>query len=227
MENQSPDLQTTLHVGRARAGEMASVEWLVERFSPLLLANATYRMGKILREVQDSEDVVNDVWLRVLPKLPELSPRDGRLTPVFAKYLSRTLVNRINELLEKHIKGKPRTLRGASSSPGAQNEEADPVAALPAETRGVVTRLVEREKHEACVVALRALGKEDRELVILRGVESRPYKELAVLLQKDAKVLAVCYQRALEKLRRQLPGTVFDDLQEAPETRRQGQTWIT
>ena len=59
---------------------------------------------------------------------------------------------------------------------------------------------------------LGALGKDDRDLVILRGVESRPYKELAVLLKKDAKVLAVCYQRALEKLRQRLPGAIFDDL---------------
>ena len=212
MKNESVDPQTTLHVGRARAGEVTSVAWLVERFSPLLLANASYRMGRVLREIQDPEDVVNDVWLRVLPKLPQLSPRDGRFTPVFAKYLSRTLVHRINELLEKLIKGKPRTLRGRDSEATEGEATLDPVAELAAETRGVVTRLIEQEKHEACADALEELAADDRDLIVLRGVEGRPYKEVAVLLGRDSKVLAVCYQRAIEKLRKKLPGSVFDDL---------------
>lgn len=211
MENpETSDVLTTLHVGRARSGDAESIGWLVERFSPLLLANATLRMGKVLREVHDPEDVVNDVWLRVLPKLPVLAPRDGRYTPVFAKYASRALVNRINELLEKHIKGKPKKQRRSTS----EGEPMDAVAHLPAETRGVVTRFLDQEKHGLVGQAIDELEPADRELIVLRGVESRPYKELAVVLKADAKVLAVRFQRALEKLRRKLPGSVFDDLGE-------------
>ena len=51
----------------------------------------------------------------------------------------------------------------------------------------------------------------DREIIVLRGIEQHAYREIAVLLNEDAKALAVRYQRALEKLRQLLPSAIFDE----------------
>ena len=202
---------TTLHVARARAGDAESLEWIVRRFTPLLLKSAEYRLGKRLRELHDPEDIVNDVWLAVLPSIAELTARDGRYTPVLLRYLTRTLLFRINNLIQKHIRGKPP--KAHRPRQGAGGEGADPVDDLLAHATGIVTRIVRRETRDLVTEAIDALEERDRELIVLRGIEQRPYKEIAPLLGRDPKVLAVQYQRALEKLRRKLPGSVFEELE--------------
>ena len=210
MESPSPPPRelTSYHVGRARTGDRESLEWLVGRFSPLLLANAEYRLGKTLRELYDPEDIVNDVWLATLPKLPQLPSRDGRFTPVLVKYLSKTLLYRINNLIEKHIRNKPRKARAAGD---ADTPAPDPVDQLPDDATSLVTRLVRKEAGAIVAESLKTLPDRDRELIVLRGIEQRPYKEISAVTGIDAKVLAVQYQRAIEKLRKALPGAVFDD----------------
>ena len=197
---------TTRHVAQARSGDPKSLEWLIRRFTPLLRSNADYRLGRRLRELYDPDDIVNDVWMGVLPSLPDLSPRDGRYTPVLLRYMSRTLLFRINNLIEKHIQGKPPKAKPAAAA------QSDPVDALEAEATGVLTGVLRAEAKDLVHEAIERLEPKDRELILLRGVEQREYKEIAAIVQRDAKVLAVQYQRALKKLRKELPGEVFDEL---------------
>ena len=72
MEPETPpdngDQLTTFHVRRAREGDAPSLEWVVNRFAPVLLANARYRLGKGLSKIYDPEAIVNDVWAVALPK---------------------------------------------------------------------------------------------------------------------------------------------------------------
>ncbi|MBI4603688.1 MAG: sigma-70 family RNA polymerase sigma factor [Planctomycetes bacterium] len=222
-----PHAITTYHVARARAGDRESLEWIVKRFTPLLLASARYRLGKTLGELYDPEDLVNDVWVAALPKLSTLRSQEGRYTPVLLRFLSRTLLFRVNNLIEKHIRGKPR--RERARAPHGE-EAADPLAQLPAETTAIVARLVREEEEGAVAAALESLSRRDRELVILRGVERLAYKEIAALLGEAPSSLAVRYRRALVKLRRRLPGSIYDELAEeqagqtgpAEETERGG-----
>ena len=44
---------TTFHVRRAREGDAPSLEWIVNRFAPVLLANARYRLGKGLSKIYE------------------------------------------------------------------------------------------------------------------------------------------------------------------------------
>jgi len=85
---ENPVNDTTLHVRRAKGGDRDSLAWLADRFSPLLLAQARYRLrGRLARWVQP-EDVVQDVWAVALPALPGLEASDGRETPVVLKFLA-------------------------------------------------------------------------------------------------------------------------------------------
>ena len=200
---------TSYHVRQARAGDRTSLEWLVEKFSPLLLANARYRLGKVLGRLYDPDDIVNDVWVVALPRLPELPARDDRYTPVLLKFLSTTLLYRVNNLVAKHIRGKPRKETSAAS---AETGSSDPVDRLADDGTGLLTGVLRKEKSDVVGATLGKLEERDRELVILRGIEGQSYKEIAVLVGRDSKVLAVQYQRALQKLRDKLPGSVFDEL---------------
>ncbi|MFP6738551.1 MAG: sigma-70 family RNA polymerase sigma factor [Planctomycetota bacterium] len=199
---------TTYHVRRALEGEAPSLEWVVNRFAPLLLANARYRLGKTLSQIYDPEDIVNDVWAVALPKLADLPARNNRYTPVVMKFLSTTLVYRINNLVEKHIKGKPRNIGGASAG---DTEAGSPLDRISTGETGVFTVTMRHDTRDEILSALNGLEERDRELILLRGVEGQSYKEIAVLLGGDPKQLAVTYQRAIHKLRELLPGSIFQD----------------
>ena len=197
---------TTLHVRRAMDGDLESISWIVARFTPLLISQARYRLGARLRRICDPDDLVADVWAVVLPRLAGLSSRDGRFTPVLLRFLATTLLYRFNNLVQKHITGKP--LQDA----GEDGEERDLLKALPDEASGVVTRVVRSESQGEVLQALEDLDDKDREVVILRGIEQNPNQEVATLLGELPNTVAVRYKRALERLRQRLPGSLFSEL---------------
>jgi RNA polymerase sigma factor (sigma-70 family) len=200
-----PNALTSLHVRGAIAGAAGSVEWIVARFTPLLRAQAAHRLDGPLRRVVDPEDLVQDVWTRALPRLPDLEPRDGRFTPVLVRFLATTLLNRVNNLLQRQLRADGRnTPAGADPLPST----------LSAEATQALNGVLRAERTDAVHAAIEALEPEDRVIVILRGIEQHPLSEVAVILSLVPNTVSVRYRRALEKLRRALPGSIFDELPE-------------
>jgi RNA polymerase sigma-70 factor (ECF subfamily) len=201
------DSTTTIHVQRAKHGDEASLDWIVRRFTPLLLAQARYRLGTSLRTQYDPEDLVSEVWVIALPRLPDLTVRDGRATPVLVKFLATTLLFRANSLMRKLA---ARSGRQGPVDPNAERD-GDLGAALPDGTSGIVTNVVRREMEGAVGKALGGLDPVDREIILLRAVEQNSNKTVAVLLGIEPNAASMRYQRALERLRARVPGSVFDD----------------
>ena len=56
------DDMTTMHVRRAVGGDLTSLDWVVSRLAPLLVAQAQWRLGTALRRYYDPEDLVSDAW---------------------------------------------------------------------------------------------------------------------------------------------------------------------
>ncbi len=199
---------TSFHVNRARAGDLESLAWVVERLSPLLLAHASWRLGPVLRVHHDPQDLVDDAWAVALPRLAGLPARDGRLTPVLLRFLTTTLLYRINNLARKHIRGGSEPLAPAAGSGD------DPVEHLPADQCGVVTAAVRRETQGVISSALASLDDQDREIILLRGVEQQPNQTVSLLLGLSPQAVAMRYRRALDRLRSHLPRSIFDELEE-------------
>jgi RNA polymerase sigma factor (sigma-70 family) len=205
VESTQPDL-TSIHVRQAASGNADSLNWLVSRFTPALLAQAAHRMGPRLRHLYDPDDVVSDVWAVALPRLAGLPAREGRFTPVFMKFLSTTLLNRVNNLVQKHIQAR------REGRDVAADGSDDPLAGLPAEMTGVVTRVVRGENHAVVMSVLESLAEDERAIVVMRAVEQRSAKEVADELGILPNTVTVKYRRALEKLREKLPDSVFGEL---------------
>lgn len=197
---------TSLHIARATKGEPASRAWIVERFTPVLLAQARYRLRGPLAQTCDAFDLVQDVWAITLPRLPDLRSRDGRWTPVVLKFLSTTLLRQINHLLRKQIANRA---RGAPTPAG---DEQPRIAAVPADVTGVVTRLDRNAAADALHRALDALPDDEREAVLLRGIEQLSNREVARTLGVADHVVTRRYQRALARLREELPDSVFCEI---------------
>ena len=207
-EESGSEALTSLQVRRARQGEAESIAWVVERFTPLLHAQARYRLGPSLARHVDPSDLVHDVWAVALAALPELEGNASRSTPTLVAFLSKTLLLRVNELTRRRIRDESRRAE-------VGGEGGEPLSALPDETRGIVTRVVASEATEAVRAAIDELGERDREVLVLRGFEQHSNQVAAELLGDSANAVSLRYNRVLERLRRKLPGAVFDELDEA------------
>lgn len=199
---------TTLHVRRAIDGDQASVAWVVERLSPLLLALARYKLTPPLRLLCEPEDLVNETWLITLPKLAQIEEREGRSTPVLLRFLTTTLLRRLAGIARKNA----RRAKRSAVAEGPERESDDELDRLPRETRGVVTLALQRELQGQVLTSLAELPAQDREVLLLRGVEQQSNQTVATLLGIEPGAASMRYQRALKKLRTALPGSVFDEL---------------
>jgi RNA polymerase sigma-70 factor (ECF subfamily) len=196
----TPHDLTSVHVQRAAAGDVASRTFLVERFTPLLMAQARYRLFGAAARHCEPEDLVQEVWAITLPRLPDLRDRDGRWTPVLVKFLATTLLRCVNHVLRKHVVGRPAT-------------DSSSVEALPADLSGVVTRLCRRDHIDAVQAAIAALPPEEREVLVLRGIEQHGNREVAAMLGVDDSVVTRRWQKALANLRGALPDSVLVELE--------------
>lgn len=200
---------TSIRIRGAVAGVRADLDWTVERLTPMLLAQARYRLRGRLQRIAEPEDVVAHAWQVVLPRLPDLVARDGRWSPVLLKFLATTILLRVNELLRNEAR---RAVAGGSALAELAERLADPAV-------GAWTQIVQRERNGIVQRTLDGLEPGDREVVVLRLVEQRPAAEVGNLLGITAGAVHVRLHRALGRLREALPAAVFDDLAgEAAET---------
>lgn len=109
------------------------------------------------------------------------------------------------------MRGKPKKVKERASDGSGV---ASPVDNLSAELTGVLTRLVHSEMRDAVSEALARLGDQERELLILRGIEQQSYKDIASIVRRDHRSLSMEYHRAVEKLRKAMPNSVFEELKD-------------
>ncbi len=194
---------TSQQVRSAIDGDLDALDQLVARLSPLLLAQARYRMGGVLRRHCDPEDIVHEAWLVALPRLASLPEREGRHTPVLLQFLSTTIINLIRNLARKHVLG--------TDTGSAKDTAPDPLQQVEAVQSGIVTKAVRAEATTEMHRHLDRLSDLDQQIVILRGVEQQSNATAGLLLEMDPKAVSKRYHRALEKLRALMPKSVFDE----------------
>ena len=204
--------QTSLHIRGAIEGQKDSLSWIVTRFSPFVRVQAEYRLRGSLRRSLDPEDLVHEVWLVVLPRLTDLIPRDEHFTPVLLKFLGTTLLHKVNQALTRHL-ALPRELRTLGGGEEGQARE------LSASMTSVLSRLHRDEVSDAMEEAIGGLKVHEREVLVLRGIEQLPNREVANTLGLNSSTVAMRYSRALESLRVRLPGSLFDELPDTDSLR--------
>lgn len=195
-----PRADTTVLLQAAVDGDGTSLGWLVAHLSPLLVAQARWRLQGPLARAVEPEDLVQDAWLVALPRLRDLVPREGRRTPVLLRFLATTIVHRVNNLARELLRRGPGT--GASVGPEAS----------PDPRTGVVTAAVRAEQRRQLLATIDALEPIDRQVLLLRGVEQRSQATTAELLGIRGDAVAMRFSRALDRLRAQLPASLCDDL---------------
>jgi len=197
--NDSPPDATTRHVRAAIRADRESVDWIVRRFTPLLEAQARMRLAGAPVDPGEAEDVAAEAWLVALPRLRDLVPRAGRVTPVLLTFLGTTARSLCNRRIERALRRRATPLDEAvepSAPPAERRPLNDPAAAA------AVRR------------ALDALGEPLRTIVLMRAVEGVDNRDIAEELGEAPNTISHRYRRALERLRATVPDSVFDELAE-------------
>ncbi|HYC78073.1 MAG TPA: sigma-70 family RNA polymerase sigma factor [Planctomycetota bacterium] len=197
---------TSLRIRRAITGDAASVAWIVDRFSPALLAQARFRLGPTLRRYYEPEDFVADVWAVALRRLGDLRAAAESSTGVLVRYLGTVLLRRIRDVAR--LAAVRRAAPADGRSDGAELSQLD------ATTTSIVSRAVRDERSALLVRAIEELSPPDRQVVILRGIEGVSVAETATLMNATPSAVAVRYHRALKKLKDGFPDSVLAELAE-------------
>ncbi len=162
---------TTRLLRNGLAGDERDFSTFIQRISPLLVAVARRNGSSLARRGIDPEDIVQDVWATCLMHLTKIADGAKRVTPVVVKYLSVAVRNRVKDLmLAAHHK---------------QSYEAIPSGGLPAETLGIVTRMIAAERDGQVLATIDTLDPIDRNALILLSIEQVALDEAAQILGED------------------------------------------
>ena len=199
-----PSEETTQWVRGAINGDPESIEWIVQRFTPLLTVQAEYRLRGSIDSVYEASDLVADTWLRSLGKLSEINAKNGRYTPVLVRYLSTVLVNRYNNLLTSHLMTSPLL-------PMSQNPQGLPE--VEASTTDAIQRAAKNENVDVLRRGMAKLGAEHEKLLILRGLEGCSFSDIATIMEISVENARKRYHRALKQMRHILGASIFDEIE--------------
>ena len=179
------DLESTIElVRRAKAGDEDAANALFARCVPLLRRWARGRLPRFAREMEDTEDLVQDTVVNTLRSLRGFEQRhEGALQA----YLRQAVLNRIRDLI-----------RRAGRHPVTAEVDSD---AQIDEAASPLDQAIGQEAVERYERALQRLRDDDREAIVARVELQMSYAQAAAALGKpsaDAARMAVA--RALIRL---------------------------
>jgi RNA polymerase sigma-70 factor, ECF subfamily len=170
-------------LSRVRGGDRAALDELFGRYLPPLQRWASGRLPRSVRDITDTQDIVQETLLSSLRQLDKFKPhRDGALYA----YLREAVINRIRDQFR-------RARRRPEATPLADDHAGDDASPL--------ELAIGREMLDRYEAALQRLKPDEREAVIARVELGCSYDEVAEALGKpsrDAARMAVV--RALIKL---------------------------
>jgi RNA polymerase sigma factor (sigma-70 family) len=179
----SPHTQHTTRwlLERIRIGDVRARSDLVARVEPLLRRFARGRVPVLLRSQEDTADLVQLTWLKVLDKLDSI---DVREPGAFFAYLRTTLLNALRESLRRHARSRVQ--------PGVDPERAEDAEGLSAE--------VDPEDWLAWEQALAALSPEHRGVVLMRFEFGMSFVEIGEELGETHDGVRMKFNRAIARM---------------------------
>lgn len=171
-------------VARARMGERAAFDQLVERYQRRLLRLVL----RLLRDPAEAEDVVQETFLKAYRALPRF-----RGDAAFYTWLYRIAVNGArNAILRRRQRSGPQPIAPSQ------------VPAPPPEIGTPESMLLSKQVMQAIDAALEALPLDLRTAIVLREVEGLSYEEIAQIMECPLGTVRSRIFRAREAIARRL-----------------------
>ena len=169
-------------IKRAQEGDRKSMDALLEDHRSSLLAFIELRMGARLRGRMESQDVVQQTFLKAIQSIEDFQWQgDGS----FLRWLSGIAGNVVLDLADPRRRKLPVRLEADPPAPGVSPSKA----------------LRRDERFDRLREAIDALSPQHREVVLLARIEGLPVKEIAKRLNLTPNAISQLLWRALQKLR--------------------------
>jgi len=166
---------------RIREGESAARQALYERCLPLLQRWAHGRLPARVRDIADTDDLVQVTLLRALNHLEEF---EASGSGSFLAYLRQILLNEVRAELRKRQRGIVKV-------------DIESLV-LADESASVVEHLVGEERLRAYENALATLDRSDQELIVMRMEFGLSYQEIALEVAASPDAVRMRVARALK-----------------------------
>ena len=177
------DESTLLILERARLGDRTAAMLLLERAVPAVRQWSRGRLPPIARAEANTEDVVQDAVLRVLPRISRF--RHETVGGLQA-YLRSVVMNRIRDLIRKSKRhGTPVAV------------DAEP---LPDDDPSPLELAMRRQNVDRFLAALQRLAPSERQLIIWRIELGWSVDEIAARQGKTKAAARMAVRRAIERL---------------------------
>jgi RNA polymerase sigma-70 factor, ECF subfamily len=179
--------ESTIHVlERAQGGDELAAQILIERALPPVRRWARGRLPRYARSGADTEDVVQDVFLKTLKGIRRFQYRTvGSLQA----YLRRAVVNRIRDLI-----------RGSKRRGTEVDVDSEPHDWMPSPLEAAIMR----EQLDHFLEALRRLRPVDRQVIVWRIELGYTVEEIATKLGKSNAAAGMSVSRAMTRLAKEL-----------------------
>lgn len=175
---------------RAHAGEPGPFEELYARLAPALYAWASLRLPRTLRAFVSPEDIVQEVWCRTTERFATFDPARGEFRSWLFGFAYRVLREAMRSALR---------LQRASAPDGSRVFRLEE---LPDQITSLTRRVARAEDVRALLLRIDelALPPEERELLLLRGLEGLPHEEIAAQLGIQPAAARKRWERLRERL---------------------------
>ena len=177
-------------LARVRQGDTAARDHLVARFLPAFRRWAHGRLPTGVRDLAETDDIVQSTLLRALDHVEGFEPRGQG---AFLAYLRRILMNQVRD-----------EIRRSNHRPRLEELSEE----IPSAAPGPLENVLSRESLAAYEEALQALPERTREAVVLRLEFGLGYQEVAEAVgSPSANAVRMLIARALVHMAEAMHGT--------------------
>lgn len=169
-----PMQKTVVLVERAKAGDAAARNELIERYEPRVLPIVRAHLRRPLRKLMDSQDIVQEVMVQALHNLEGFAMRDENS---FLHYLGVAAVNKVRDHADA-IKAKKRDVRREVEMAAPAGEDPGSID-LPDRKQATPSQEVARnEMQEAVNDCVAELSDSHRELISMRNFANMDWQAI-------------------------------------------------
>lgn len=180
-------------VRRFQAGDAAAGEELARRYYPRILRIVRVRIWSRLRGWTNPEDVVGEVFTRLLGSLPTFEQRGA------ARF-----IDWVASLIEHEIVNQARKMRPVQSLDASESSALRAIEPQ-APTTGIATRLAADEEERLVDECLTELPGDEQRVILLREYAGHSWSEIATELGRPSVgATQQLYQRARRALAERL-----------------------
>jgi len=191
--------QTQRLLDRGRAGDQSAFEELFRRHRAFVRQVIDLRLDDRLRARVDPSDIVQETQMEAFRRLPDYFEREPM---PFHLWLRCTAYDRLQAARRRHLgAGKRSALRECLLPEGSSIHLAEQFMAKGSTPSHHLSR---RELVREVRQVMEELSEADREILIMRNLESLTNQEVAQVLAIEPATASQRYGRALLRLRQQL-----------------------